>query len=304
VEEFGRDTPKHQRFQLELSAEEHPPSSPHAFDRPSLPIPVKEASIDACENSATAELHSKESLATSSHSGSLLPEAELFPHVSLALSGPSALPIISRMSNSLVTIEALSNTKLGDYFHSKEHLYTQFTDIQCQHIARLLRESGKASWSLVPRVYIILRIIGQLQLLDTFIDQGINDIWLPLTVSSLPHELSLAYHQEFMATQLLVLTRTLDLENGTKGHAHFTRDNPFPFECKGKLGEGGFGTVDRILSPQSGQEFARKKLRRRNLGKTELQRIQNELDILKRLHYIHCVELVSILPNRKRLVTA
>lgn len=304
VEEFERDTPKHQRFQQELLAEEHPPSLPHTFDRPSLPIPVKEASIDTCENSATAEVHSKESLASSSHSGPLLPEAKMFPRVSLALSGPSALPINSRMSNSLATVEASSNTKLGDYFRPMEHSYTQFTDIQCQHIARLLLESGKVSWSLVPRVYIILRIIGQQQLLDAFIDQGINDLWLPLTAPSLPHELSLAYHQEFMATQPLVLTRTLDLENGTKGHAHFTRDNPFPFERKGKLGEGGFGSVDRILSPRNGLEFARKRFRRqRNLTKTELQSFMNELNILKRLHHFHCVELVSISPNIKRLVT-
>ena len=55
---------------------------------------------------------------------------------------------------------------------------------------------------------------------------------------SLPQELSLAYHQEFIATQPLVLTKALDLENNTKSHSHFTRGDPFPFEVKGTLGGG------------------------------------------------------------------
>lgn len=187
-----------------------------------------------------------------------------------------------------------SDNKLGDYFRPMEYPRTQFTDGQCQDIARLLCESGKVSWSLVPRIYIILRVIGQLPVLDAFIDQGLNDFWLPLNASSLPRELSVGYHQDFIATQPLVLTKALDLEK-TKGHAHFTRDDPFPFEIKEMLGSGGFGTVDRILSPLSGREFARKRFRRgKNIPKKALESFMNELKILKRLRHIHCIELVSI----------
>ena len=323
AEELESNTPKHQRFQQRPLAEGNPPSSPYLLDRNLSPLPVKEASIDNSYTSTAAELYSQGSLLTSSHSKALLLEtkrlsqvslgpssqptapvsdADLFPQVSLALPSPPVDPIISRTSDSSAIIATSSDTKLGDYFGPVECPRTQFTDVQCQDIAHILREDGKVPWSLAPRIYIILRLIGQLQIFDAFIDQGINDLWLPLTISSLPRELSLAYHQEFMETQPLVLTKALDLEN-KKGHSHFTRDNPFPFETKGTLGEGGFGLVDRILSPVSGREFARKRFRRRRgLQRTELESFMNELKILKRLHHIHCVELVSILSNITRLV--
>ena len=54
-----------------------------------------------------------------------------------------------------------------------------YSDLELQQMSRLLRNMGRGSWSKVPRLYTILRIIGQLQLLDSFIDQGITDIWFP-----------------------------------------------------------------------------------------------------------------------------
>jgi hypothetical protein len=316
AEELERDSPKHKRFQEKPLAEEHPLVLPHTFDRLSSPMRAKEAPTDTPENSSAAEFCSPESSETSSYSKGLLSDAKIFPRVllgsssqstaeipdayllaqmSLALPSPSAVPVITGTSYSSATDAASGNDKLGDYFHPMKYSRTKFTDVQCQDIARLLRESRKESWSLVPRLYIILRIIGQLRILDAFINQGINDFWLPLIASSLPHALSVAYHQEFITTQDLVLTKGLSLENNTKGHAHFTRDDLFPFEIKETLGRGGFGVVDRISSHFSGQEYARKRFRRgKNFCKRELHSFMNELTILKRLHHIHCIDLVSI----------
>ncbi|KAH9209800.1 kinase-like domain-containing protein, partial [Leptodontidium sp. 2 PMI_412] len=53
---------------------------------------------------------------------------------------------------------------------------------------------------------------------------------------------------EFIKAQSLVLSKALCLENSTGGHAHFTGDDPLPFERKETLGEGRFGSVDRIAS--------------------------------------------------------
>lgn len=220
---------------------------------------------------------------------------------SAAISSPSTISLPIRASGLTVEMthptagasKPIEEIKLSDYFNTEE---TQrvFTDIDCQIISNILQKSGKASWSVAPRIYIILRKLGQLQLLDAFLDQGISDLWLPFTTASLPQCLSLAYHNEFLKLQPLVLTKALDLENGNRRHAHFTRDDPFPFESKGTLGQGGFGFVDRISSPLSGREFARKRFRRaRDLRKAELQSFMNELKILKRLHHNHCVELVS-----------
>jgi serine/threonine protein kinase len=184
-----------------------------------------------------------------------------------------------------------SDRKLGDYFQQAENT-TRFTDVQCHDIARLLRESGKVAWSLAPRIYIILRSIGQLPVLDDFLDLGVNDLWLPLAESALPRTLSVAYHSEFIKAQSLVLSNGICLENNTGGHAHFTRDDPFPFETKETLGRGGFGSVDRVLSSLSGREIARKRFRRKG-RRAELKSFMNELNILKRLRHKHCVAFVS-----------
>ncbi|KAF2809762.1 kinase-like protein, partial [Mytilinidion resinicola] len=54
----------------------------------------------------------------------------------------------------------------------------------------------------------------------------------------------------FVKAQSLVLTKSIDLEKGEHGrHGHFSKDEPLPFEIKGKLGSGGFSQVDRILNP-------------------------------------------------------
>ena len=319
---FEGDTSKHDKFQQEGFVKKRLPSSYRTLDRPPPRLAIEDASIGIREN-VSAKAPIQELLVTSSpltpllpeaktsprasfgpsiRSAAFVPDADLFPRLSSTLSSSSAVPVISGTSNSLASVAISSDSKLGDYFRPLKHPRTQYTDIQCQDIARLLRENGKDSWCLVPRLYIILRTIGQLPILDAFIDQGINDFWLPLSRPSLPQELSLAYHQEFIATQPLVLTKALDLENNTKSHAHFTRGDPFPFEVKGTLGTGGYGTVDRISSPLSGREFARKRFRRNNMRGTRLESFMNEVKVLKRLHHIHCVELVSISSNIKRLV--
>jgi hypothetical protein len=178
---------------------------------------------------------------------------------------PSGVPLELQTIVSTEPATPTFNTtemKLGDYFKDGKEPPDCFTDMQCGGIARLLVQSGKLSWSVAPRIYIVLRLIGQLQHFDAFLDHGINDLWLPFSPASLPSCLGLAYHEEFLKRQTLVLTKAINLENGSKGHAHFTRNDPFPFEVKETLGEGGFGYVDKIVSPLSGRVFARKRFRR------------------------------------------
>jgi hypothetical protein len=86
----------------------------------------------------------------------------------------------------------------------------------------------------------------------------------------------------------------LGLENGNRRYAHFTREDPFPFNAKGTLEQGGSGFVDKIESPLGSREFARKRFgRTRNLQKAELQSFMNELKIWKRLYHNYCVELCT-----------
>src|SRR2546421_11000897 len=55
----------------------------------------------------------------------------------------------------------------------------QYSESQIRQVADLLSHLNEA-WAKVPRTYIVLRLIGQLQLLDKFIDLGFSDHWFPV----------------------------------------------------------------------------------------------------------------------------
>ena len=188
-----------------------------------------------------------------------------------------------------------TRTKLRDFFRPTGKPRDSYSDWDIQEISRLLIESGRPAWAQVPRLYTILRHIGQLQVLDAILDEGISDIWFPFTLSSSPTILSSSLQSQFLESQPLVLTKAVDLEKGVdKKHAHFGRDELFPFQIRGKLGGGGYATVNRIFSTFSGREFARKRFRRdkRHSSKGEIQSFLTELQVLKRTRHHHCVELV------------
>ena len=203
-----------------------------------------------------------------------------------------------RSLGSLCTLS--TNYDLGDYFSESIKSYS---DADCTRISQLLRKMQRSEWSVTPRLYIVLRKIDQLQLLDSFINYGITDLWLPLPRSSLPSSLRPSLHDEFLEAQKTVLTKAVSLENPKLArHAHFGRDDEFPFKEAGRLGEGAFGYVDKVISTLSGREFARKRFRRggRNQqSKIQLKSFKNELDVLKRIQHSHCVELVSDFVKRR-----
>ncbi|OCK99501.1 kinase-like protein, partial [Cenococcum geophilum 1.58] len=178
-----------------------------------------------------------------------------------------------------------------------------YSDADCTGVSQLLRKIGRSEWSVTPRLYIVLRKIDQLQLLDSFINYGITDLWLPLSRSSLPLSLRPSLHDEFLEAQKTVLTKAVSLENPKLArHAHFGRDDEFPFKEAGRLGEGAFGYVDKVISTLSGREFARKRFRRvgRNQqSKIQLKSFKNELDVLKRIQHNHCVELIASYTDSK-----
>ena len=88
----------------------------------------------------------------------------------------------------------------------------KYKDIELQEISGLLKDIGYESWSKVPRLYTLLRLIGQLQLLDSFIDRGITDRWFPFTKKYLPAMLTSSMLSDFEKTQSLVLTDLSELE--------------------------------------------------------------------------------------------
>ena len=190
----------------------------------------------------------------------------------------------------------LSPSKLSDFFILNDEPQSRYSDWDVFEISRHLREAGHMTWSEAPRLYTVLRIIGQLQVLDKILDEGTSDIWFPFNSSTVPKHLSSSLRAQFLEVQILILTKAVDLEkNDNKRHTHFGREDAFPFEVKEKLGKGGSGTVDKIFSPFSRREFARKRFLRggSHESKGEIQSFKTELQALKRIEHHHCIELVS-----------
>ena len=190
----------------------------------------------------------------------------------------------------------LRPSKLSDFFISNDEPKSRYSDWDVLEISRHLREAGHMTWSEAPRLYTVLRIIGQLQLLDKLLDEGTSDIWFPFNSSTVPKSLSSSLRAKFLEVQILIMTKAVDLEkNDNKRHTHFGREDAFPFEVKEKLGKGGSGTVDKIFSPFSRRDFARKRFLRgkSHESKGEIQSFRTELQVLKRIEHHHCIELVS-----------
>jgi hypothetical protein len=173
-----------------------------------------------------------------------------------------------------------------------------FSERDCDEIRRLLRCLGKPSWSILPRIYIVLRTINQLNVMDDFVAIGVTDIWLPFSEASLPEALkSPSARRHFLETQKIVLFKGLDLEKGSEGkHRHFKGPDELPFHIHEELGRGGFGVVDRVTSTLSSKTYARKRLFRGRTFQQDRQTLLNferELTALKRVSHTHIVELVG-----------
>jgi hypothetical protein len=195
--------------------------------------------------------------------------------------------------------DAETNKALSDYFLNQTRTYD---DADCFRISQLLEEDDHLQWSHNPRIYIVLRKIGQIRYIDKLLKYGINDLCLPVDRTALPSVLATYMRDEFVEAQKTVLTKALDLENPMSSrHAHFTKAEQLPFEEAGKLGQGGYGYVDKVISRLSKREYPRKRFRRgRGAQQKEyLKAFKTELDVLKKIQHIHCVDLVASYTDTK-----
>jgi hypothetical protein len=194
-------------------------------------------------------------------------------------------------------------SRLNSYFTGRDVAQSSYSDNEIQEISGLLKHHTPR-WCKTPRTYVILRTIDSLDLLDECIDIGFSDYWLPVTEKSLPEFLRPSVRSAFVDAQTLVLTKSLDLEKGTKGqHCYFRKGETLPLETKGILGSGGYGQVDRVLSLISFKEYARKRVLRsaafRGRRKEDVKQFIAEIEILKRLKHRHVVEFVGSYTDAK-----
>ncbi|KAF3046381.1 hypothetical protein E8E12_006388 [Didymella heteroderae] len=171
------------------------------------------------------------------------------------------------------------------------------TDIR--GIAEVLERTANVSWSRIPRIYSVLRIIDQLQVIECFLTEGVSDVGFPFTSKSLPSSLrDHATRSAFLAVQELVFnTRAQDLEREKSRHGHFRDLSDIPFKKVEELGKGAYGFVDRVISTISHKEYARKLIPRgKNFRKDKdvLRNFERELSNLKRIStHKHIVQLVA-----------
>jgi serine/threonine protein kinase len=170
------------------------------------------------------------------------------------------------------------------------------SDQNIRDISEHLSRTGQHNWSKVPRIYVVLETINQIQAIGAFIDQEISDLGFPFTQQTLPVAFGdpTARH-EFLDKQKMVLSKALHFEQGNK-HYHFSHESDIPLVRQSELGRGAFGFVDRVRSEVSFREYARKLIPRGpnfRKDKVVLRNFENELHNLKKLSHIHTVQLVG-----------
>jgi hypothetical protein len=192
--------------------------------------------------------------------------------------------------------------RLGQYFVEDVEPRV-YSDSEITDISQLLLRLNP-SWSRIPRVYIVLRIIGCLHAMSTFVDVGFSDYDFPVTARSLPPDLNPKARFDFVKNQTVVMTKSLNLEKREGGqHCFFRKNDYLPLQGQGILGVGGFGQVDKVLSLISFKKYARKRVLRATAfggrNAAAQRAFIREIGILKRLKHDHIVEFVGSYTDHK-----
>lgn len=186
---------------------------------------------------------------------------------------------------------------ISQYSKHNDQKQARLSENDVRRISSLLQHLGQPSWAKVPRLYVILRLVKHVHLIDSFLVQGVSDIWFPFSLKTLPETLKSASARfEFIRLQDLVLTKAFDLEREDGKHRHFSRTEDVPLQKLAELGKGGFGYVDRVLSNITYREYARKQIPKGRTFKKNrdvLLNFERELGNLKKLSHIHIVEFVG-----------
>jgi hypothetical protein len=170
---------------------------------------------------------------------------------SLPTTDPLFRPLVIRSgteSTSMPSSRVRSiDKRLGEFF-TKDRVET-FTDADLEQISYLLQSSGRHSYSQVPRIYSVLRIIDRLEFLDDFIKTNATYFSFLFSATSFPSSISAEIQSEFLRSQFLVLTKTLNLEKGEQGeHLQPGKVEPIPYGAKEKLETGSSGEEEKVIS--------------------------------------------------------
>jgi serine/threonine protein kinase len=181
-----------------------------------------------------------------------------------------------------------------------------FDDEQIETIALLLARCSHAPETLAersPRTYIICRMIGRCDLLPRLLSEGFGDDWFPVSKAGLPGYLDPRTKTSIYKTQPIILTKSLNLENGR--HCNFDSVEQHPFEIQSYIGSGSFGQVRVVESRVTYKQYALKTVRRRTAFGTKSKEIMSifkaEMKIMKSLQHKHVGRYIGSYTDRNDL---
>lgn len=203
-------------------------------------------------------------------------------------------------------LTASANGALPKQSHQTGQSFDRYTEQEIQQVATDLLKHGYHSWSNNPRLYIILRDIGQIkdtsqpQTLDVLLKNGLNDMWIPITTdTTLQRLLKPEIYFQFLQAQNSVCIQSTSFRLRTPGfHGHFATRYDAPFERRRSIGRGRIGRVDEVLSLTDRRVYARKSIRKVSdfgdtRGRDDIERFRCEVRVLRRIQHRHCVRIVS-----------
>lgn len=198
----------------------------------------------------------------------------------------------------------LAAERLSKLFPSSDETRT-LLDAEIEEVATLLEGQNEVH-SQAPRAYIVLWIIGRLDILGDLLKSGFSDFCFPVESTSLPPSLDPAVRRAIVQTQHVILTKSVDLEKGENGkHRHFGKEDPLPFKTLRRLGAGGYSQVDLIKSRISCKQYALKRIPRRtafwNNSKQAVRQFAAEMQLIKALKHRHIVQFVGSFTDPKYL---
>lgn len=208
---------------------------------------------------------------------------------------PNPTPTPSTTATAAPLDGSMREDKALDRLFSRSGESTKvYSDDEFEQMSTFLRNTGQPEWSEHPRLYTVLRLIGHMDALNSFLEQGIRDLGFPFTPKTLPATLEPEVQHAFLDMQHVVFSKAFQLEkNSARKHAYFSQE-PTIFKVIGRLGRGAHGTVDKVMSTITLKEYARKQFRKtKGLRKADIQTFITELGIFKQVRHKHCAELVS-----------
>ena len=206
---------------------------------------------------------------------------------------------------SYIPAMATPEDRLATYFDTSQPRRS-FDDEQIETIALLLARCSHATEKMAersPRTYIVFRMVGQRDLVPRLLSEGFGDDWFPVTSRGLPGFLDPRLRTNVVDTQHLILTKSLDLENGQ--HCNYNSEEQRPFTVHSYIGSGSFGQVRVIESRVTYKRYALKTIRRKiafgTKSKEVMRSFNAEMKIMKHLQHRHIVRYIGSYTDHKDL---